>query len=183
MAEQTGISITTGIPGLESIRNAFMALPKNLAAKHMAAGLRRAAEKGGTLQALKSATPRGPTGNLRRSIAIKSKRYAKTGVGAVVLGYRASRKKDEPYDKTKLGYHQGLVEFGTKERFRRTDRGTRASTGKMPVGGAYGRPPVRSAWEQTRAKVESLMVKEMTDALNASGRDLAGQVRSLQGQL
>jgi hypothetical protein len=181
MAEQTGISITTGIPGLESIRNAFMALPKNLAAKHMAAGLRRAAEEGGTLQALKSATPRGPTGNLRRSIAIKSKRYPRTGVGLAILGFRSGRKMNEPYDKTKLGYHQGLVEFGTKERTRRTQGGTRASTGKMPVGGSYGRPPVRSAWEQTRAKVESKMVEEMTNAFNAAARELADQIKSLQG--
>jgi HK97 gp10 family phage protein len=181
MAEQVGIVITTGIPGLESIRNAFMALPKNLAAKHMAAGLRRAAEKGGTLQALKSATPRGPTGNLRRSIAIKSKRYPRTGVGVVVLGFRSGRRMNEPYDNKKLGYHQGLVEFGTKERTRRTQGGVRVSTGKMPVGGAYGRPPVRSAWEQTREKVESLMVQEMTAAFNAAARELADKIKSLQG--
>lgn len=181
MAEQVGISITTSIPGLESIRNAFMALPKNLAAKHMAAGLRRAAEKGGTLQALKSATPRGPTGNLRRSIAIKSKRYPRTGVGLVVLGFRSGRKMNEPYDNTKLGYHQGLVEFGTKERFRKTQGNVRVSTGKMPVGGSYGKPPIRSAWEQTRERVESLMVEEMTAAFSKAARELADQVKSLQG--
>jgi HK97 gp10 family phage protein len=181
MAEQTGISITTGIPGLESIRNAFMSLPKNLAAKHMAAGLRRAAEKGGTLQALKSATPRGPTGNLRRSIAIKSKRYPRTGVGIAILGYRSGRKMNEPYDNKKLGYHQGLVEFGTKERTRRTQGGTRASTGKMPIGGTYGRPPVRTAWEQTREKVESLMLQEMRDAFENAAREIADRAKSLQG--
>jgi HK97 gp10 family phage protein len=181
MAEQVGIRITTNIPGLESIRNAFMALPKNLAAKHMAAGLRRAAEKGGTLQALKSATPRGPTGNLRRSIAVKSKRYPRTGVGIAILGFRSGRKMNEAYDNTKLGYHQGLVEFGTKERFRRTQDGRRVSTGKMSVGGSYGRPPIRSAWEQTRERVESLMVEEMTNAFDKAARELADQVKSLQG--
>ena len=181
MAEQVGIRITTNIPGLESIRNAFLALPNNLAAKHMAAGLRRAAEKGGALQALKANTPRGPTGNLRRSIAIKSKRYPRTGVGLVVLGYKSGRKMNEPYDNTKLGYHQGLVEFGTKQRTRKTKDGRSVPTGKMPVGGSYGRPPIRSAWEQTRSQVESLMVQEMTAAFDKAARELADTIKTLQG--
>lgn len=181
MAESAGIRITTNIPGMEAVRNAFLGLPNRLAAKHMAAGLRRAAEKGGTLQALKANTPRGPTGNLRRSIAVKSKRYPRTGVGVAILGFKSGRKMNEPYDRTKLGYHQGLVEFGTAERFRRTKDGRLVSTGKMPVGGSFGRPPIRTAWEQTRSQVESLMVAEMTNAFNAAARELADQIRSLQG--
>lgn len=181
MAESAGIRITTNIPGMEAVRNAFLGLPNRLAAKHMAAGLRRAAEKGGTLQALKANTPRGPTGNLRRSIAVKSKRYPRTGVGVAILGFKSGRKMNEPYDRTKLGYHQGLVEFGTAERFRRTKDGRLVSTGKMPVGGSFGRPPIRTAWEQTRSQVESLMVAEMTNAFEAAARELADQIRSLQG--
>lgn len=181
MAEETGVRITVNIPGMEQIRNQFMALPNRLAAKHMAAGLRRAAEKGGTLQALKANTPRGPTGNLRRSIAVKSKRYPRTGVGVAILGFKSGRKMNEPYDRTKLGYHQGLVEFGTAERFRKTKDGRRVSTGKMPQGGSFGRPPIRTAWEQTRSRVESLMVSEMTSAFEAAARELADQIRSLQG--
>ena len=181
MAEETGIRITVNLPGLEAIRNAFTSLPNDLAAKHMAAGLRRAAEKGGTLQALKANTPRGPTGNLRRSIAVKSKRYPRSGAGIAILGFKSGRKMNEPYDRTKLGYHQGLVEFGTKERFRRTKDGRQVSTGKMPVGGSFGRPPIRTAWEQTRAQVESLMVAEMQAAFEKAARELADRVRSLQG--
>lgn len=181
MAESAGIRITTNIPGMEAVRNAFLGLPNRLAAKHMAAGLRRAAEKGGTLQALKANTPRGPTGNLRRSIAVKSKRYPRTGVGVAIIGYKSGRKMNEPYDRTKLGYHQGLVEFGTAERFRRTKDGRLVSTGKMPAGGSFGRPPIRTAWEQTRSQVESLMVAEMTNAFEAAARELADQIRSLQG--
>lgn len=181
MAESAGIRITTNIPGMEAVRNAFLGLPNRLAAKHMAAGLRRAAEKGGTLQALKANTPRGPTGNLRRSIAVKSKRYPRTGVGVAIIGYKSGRKMNEPYDRTKLGYHQGLVEFGTAERFRRTKDGRLVSTGKMPIGGSFGRPPIRTAWEQTRSQVESLMVAEMTNAFEAAARELADQIRSLQG--
>ena len=183
MANTVGIRLTADIPGLESIRQAFLDLPKNLAAKHMAAALRRAALNGGTLQALKANTPRGPTGNLRRSIAVKSKRYPRTGVGLAILGYQSGRKMDEPFDNKKLGYHQGLVEFGTKPRFRKTKAGLQVSTGKMPVGGSYGRPPVRSAWEQTRSRVESLMVQELTAAFEKAAKELSDQTKALQGTL
>jgi HK97 gp10 family phage protein len=181
MAEQVGIRITPNVPGLDEIRKEFLGLGKTLSAKYMASALRSAAKKGGTLEALKSMTPRGPTGNLRRSIAIKSKRYTRTGIGIAIIGFRSGRKMNEPYDKEKLGYHQGLVEFGTKERFRRTQGGTRKSTGKMPVGGSYGRPPVRTAWEQTREKVESLMLQEMKDAFENAAREIADRAKSLQG--
>ena len=181
MAEQVGIRITADIPGLQEIRKDLLGLGKTLSAKYMASALKKAAEKGGTLEALKAATPRGPTGNLRRSIAVKSKRYPRTGVGIAILGFRSGRKMNESYDKEKLGYHQGLVEFGTKERERRTQGGTRASTGKMPVGGSYGRPPVRSAWEQTRERVESMMVEEMRLALDAAAKELAYRAAGHQG--
>jgi HK97 gp10 family phage protein len=181
MAEQVGIRITADVPGLEEIRKQILGLGNTLSAKYMASALRSAAEKGGAKDALKAATPRGPTGNLRRSIAIKSKRYPRTGIGIAILGFRSGRKMNEPYNKEKLGYHQGLVEFGTKERFRRTDRGTRASTGKMPIGGSYGRPPIRSAWEQTREKVESFMLQEMKTAFENAVREVADKAKSAQG--
>ena len=181
MAEQTGISITANIPGLEQIRKEFLGLGKTLSAKYMASALKSAAEKGGTREALKSATPRGPTGNLRRSIAVKSKRYPRTGVGIAILGFRSGRKMNEAFNNQKLGYHQGLVEFGTKERTRKTKDGRRVSTGKMPVGGSYGRPPIRSAWEQTRAKVESLMLQEMKNAFESATREIASKTKSAQG--
>lgn len=178
---ETGIRITVNLPGLEAIRESFRMLPSNLAAKHMAAGLRRAAEKGGTLQSLRSNTPRGDTGNLRRAIAVKSKLYKRSGVGFAILGFKSGRKMNEPYDPTKLGYHQGLVEFGTKERFRKTQDGQRVSTGRMPKGGSFGRPPIRTSWEQSRNKVESLMVAEMTNAFDKAARELADQIKRSQG--
>jgi hypothetical protein len=181
---QAGVNVTIDVPGLDEVRERFKQLPKALAARHMAAGLRRAVEKGGTLQALRTNTPRGPTGNLRRAIAVKSKTYIRGGYGGVgiaIVGYKAGRKFNDPFDDNTLaGYHQGLLEFGTKERFRRTANRLRVSTGKMPVGGSYKRPPIRTAWEQTRGRVEALMVREMSDAVEAAGRDLAGQVRASQ---
>jgi len=53
-------------PDLFELRQAFKQLPKNIAARVIGAGLRRAAKPGEN--ALKQITPKGPTGNLRRSI-------------------------------------------------------------------------------------------------------------------
>lgn len=181
MAETVGIRLTIDIPGLEQVRAKFESLPKNFSARYMAAGLRKAAEEGGTLQALKRLTPKGRTGNLRRSAAIKSKTYPRTGVGLAIIGYKSGRKLNEPYDPTKLGYHQGLVEFGTKQRFRISKTGLRVSTGKMPVGGRTGKQPVRTAWETTRSVVESKMVAALQAAFDNAVKDLAAQTRNAQG--
>lgn len=176
-----GIRLTVDVPGLEHIREQFGKLGKNMSARYMASGLKQAAIQGGTLSALKSLSPRGKTGNLKRSVAVKTKRYIKTGIGLAIIGYKSGRKMNEPYDKTKLGYHQGLVEFGTKQRYRRTKDGRQVSTGKMPIGGSRGRPPVRTAWEMTRSSVESKMVATLTQALENAAKDIAAQVRAAQG--
>lgn len=181
MAKSNLLSLGIDIPGLDQIRADFLAFGKIYAAKYIASALKNAAEKGGTLAALKDATPRGRTGNLKRSAAVKTVRYVRQGTGVAIIGYKSGRKMNEPYDKTKLGYHQGLVEFGTKERYRRTKAGVRVSTGKMPIGGSYGRPPGRTAWERTRGRVESLLVEEMQKALEAAGREMADSIKARQG--
>lgn len=180
MAE-TGIRVTMNVPGLEQARNQFQLLPKNLAAKHMAAGLRRAAEQGGTKQALRNTTPRGKTGNLRRAIAVKTKLYKRQGTGIAIVGFQSGRKMNEPFDNRKLGYHQGLVEFGTAPRFRTAKDGRRVSTGRMPEGGSYGRPPVRTAWELTRSKVEALLVRELSLSFERAAKELLAQTKSTMG--
>ncbi len=182
MANEVGIRVTVNIPGLEQVRARFSSLPNNFAARYMAAGLRKAAEDSGVLKTLKAMTPKGRTGNLRRSVAVKSKTYVRQGVGFVIVGYKSGRMINEPYDNTKLGYHQGLVEFGTRERFRKTKTGGMASTGKMPVGGKNGKPPVRSTWEMSRGSVESRMVAELSRAFDNAARDLADFIRGRQGR-
>lgn len=180
MAEQVGIRVEVSIPGLEQIQKDFLQFGKYMSARYMAAGLKRAVERGGTVNVLKNLTPKGQTGNLRRAVAIKSKIYLNTGTGIAIVGYRSGRKWKEPYDPTKLGYHQGLVEFGTKQRYRRAAGGLRVSTGKMPVGGSRGRPPVRTAWEMTRAAVESNMLRALQESFDNAAKDLAYKVQSAQ---
>jgi hypothetical protein len=112
-----GIDIDVSFPELESLVQGFRALPKRLAAKYIGAALRKAIAPGA--KRLKQTTPRGPTGNLRRAIAIKVKRYTKGTYGnAVALaGFRAPpKKKAADLKANEKGYHQGWLEFGTKER-------------------------------------------------------------------
>lgn len=120
-----GVDVKIEFPELEEIKQAFTFLPRNIAAKYMGAALNQSIEPGFKL--LRTLTPRGPTGNLRRAIKKKTKRYtgsptsknpAKSPGAAVALaGYVAPpRKKASETSSSQKGYHGGFLEFGTKER-------------------------------------------------------------------
>jgi hypothetical protein len=112
-----GIDINVSFPELESLVQGFRGLPKRLAAKYIGAALRKAIAPGA--KRLKQTTPRGPTGNLRRAVAIKVKRYTKGlyGNAVALAGFRAPpKKKAEDLKGNEKGHHQGWLEFGTKER-------------------------------------------------------------------
>jgi HK97 gp10 family phage protein len=103
-------------PDLEELRAELAKLPRNLAAKHLGAALRKAVQPG--LTALRQNTPKGPTGNLRKSIRTKVKTYPRNGTAVGLVGYS--------WGGDSKGYHQGFIEFGTKER--ETKKGRFAST-------------------------------------------------------
>lgn len=120
-----GIDISVEFPELEQLKQAYELLPRNIAAKHMGAALNKTIEP--AFRLLKTLTPRGPTGNLKRAIAKKVKRYtgspksrnpAKSPGAAVALaGYVAPpRKRSEDLGKNQKGSHGGFLEFGTKQR-------------------------------------------------------------------
>ena len=120
-----GIDISVEFPELQQIKDAFELLPRNIAAKHMGAALNKTIEP--AFRLLKQLTPQGPTGNLKRAIAKKVKRYtgspksrnpAKSPGAAVALaGYVAPpRKRSEDLGKNQRGSHGGFLEFGTKQR-------------------------------------------------------------------
>jgi len=107
MAKKAGaIDVSLEFPELTELREQFKKLPTNIAAKHLGASLRKAMAPG--LTALKRNTPKGPTGNLRKSIKLKIKPYPKNGNAVGLVGYEIG--------KGSKGYHQGFLEFGTKER-------------------------------------------------------------------
>ena len=107
MAKNAGsLELSMEFPELAELREQFKALPKNIAAKHMGAALRVAMKPG--VDALRKNTPRGPSGNLRKSIKLKIKTYPKDGNSVGMVGYS--------WGGDAKGYHQGFLEFGTKER-------------------------------------------------------------------
>lgn len=107
MAKAAGdIELSLEFPDLTQLREELKAVPKNIAAKHLLAALRIAMKPG--LDALKRNTPKGPTGNLRKSIKFKGVKYTKDGNAVGMVGYA--------WGGGAKGYHQGFLEFGTKER-------------------------------------------------------------------
>ena len=69
-------------PDFDALRDAFKELPRHVAAKVIGAGLKRASAP--MLAALKDVTPKGPTGNLRRSIKTVVKKYPRTGAAVAI---------------------------------------------------------------------------------------------------
>lgn len=109
-------------PDLFAIRNEFKKLPKNIAARVIGAGLKRAAKPGEN--ALKQVTPKGPTGNLRRAIKTIVKRYPRDGAAAAIVGYvkaGTGKSKSAAGGKVQKGpdraFHQFWLEFGTADRY------------------------------------------------------------------
>jgi hypothetical protein len=109
-------------PDLFELRQAFKRLPSNIAARVIGAGLRRAAKPGEA--ALKQITPKGPTGNLRRSIKTLVKRYPRDGAAVAVVGYvKAGTGKARSAGGGKVmkgpdrAFHQFWIEFGTADRY------------------------------------------------------------------
>ncbi len=82
---------------------------KKVASLHMGAALRKAAKP--ALEALKSITPKGPTGNLRKSIQITVRNYWNQGNAAAFVEHKSSKRLG------KKGMHSSILEFGTKPRF------------------------------------------------------------------
>ena len=68
-------------------------------------------------------TPRGPTLNLRRAVAMKVKKYPRDGAAVGMIGYRragAAKSESAQGGQVRAGpdraFHQWWLEFGTKER-------------------------------------------------------------------
>ena len=104
--KDSSLKVDMYFPDMDELRAELKKLPNNLAAKGLGAALRKAIQPG--LTALRRNTPKGPTGNLRKSIKTKVKTYPRTGAAVGIVGYS--------WGGDSKGYHQGFLEFGTKER-------------------------------------------------------------------
>jgi len=101
-------------PTLKELQQAFKSLPSNIAAKHMAAALGRAIDP--TYKLIRKLTPRGPTGNLKKAVRKKTKRYVKDGSGVAVAGYTKAPRGKIDRKANERGGHAHFVEKGTKDR-------------------------------------------------------------------
>lgn len=166
MARPVGMSFE--FPDIPGLADKFRELPKSLASAAIGAGVKRAMKP--AEQALKQTVPVGPTGNLRRGIATKARRYAKSGAAVAVVGFRKPNSKKPPSDNVKRRnkasdktQHQFLVEYGSKPRVTKGD----ASRGSMPA-----KAPVQMAWQAAESQVAGLLGSEMKEAYERALRQL-----------
>lgn len=152
------------MPDIAELRQGFADLPKNLAARTQGAALGRAIKP--AVAALKAQTPVGPTGNLRRAVVLKTKRYPKRGVGAAMVGYIKPGSGKVPSGRGKrkdLSYHQFLVEYGTKPRA--TKKG--ANRGRSTA-----RQPVQMAWKAAEGAIKANLETELRVGLEKAIKQL-----------
>lgn len=161
-------AITFEFPDLPGLADEFRKLPKSLASAAIGAAVKRAMQP--AAEKLKSITPAGPTGNLRRGIATKAKRYPKTGAAVAIVGYRRPNSNKPPKEGTKRRnrasdktQHQLLVEYGTKPRF--TKKG--AFRGVMPA-----LHPIRTATNAVKEDVKSRLETEIKAAYEKALKQL-----------
>jgi len=160
--------MTFEFPDLPALAEQFRQLPKSLAAAAIGSGVKRAMKP--ALEQLKRGTPVGPTGNLRRGVSLKAKRYPKTGAAVAIVGYRkpgsaklpkeGTKRRNKAADKTQ---HQFLVEYGSKQRF--TSKG--ANRGVMPA-----RQPIMHASLASMSQVKGLLESEMKLAYDKALKQL-----------
>jgi hypothetical protein len=126
-----GIEVKIEFPDLPQLKKGFQTLRASIAKRSIGAALKRAMQP--AVQALQKTTPKGPTGNLRKAIFATTKTY-KSGNVVGLIGYRkagtgkTSTNAGGTVRKGKdFAYHQGLVEFGSKNK-RVTKKGNIASS-------------------------------------------------------
>lgn len=131
MALITGTKVD--FPEVAKLRAELRNLPRNIAAKHLGAAMRKASKPAqAALRAEVRQNQRGPTGNLLRSVATVVKTYKKDGNAVAIVGFtKAGSGKTTPtggsVSKGKdRAFHAPFLEFGTKERT--TKKGSIASS-------------------------------------------------------
>jgi len=98
------------VEGVEEILRGFSILPGSIQKKYLGAAVREAAKE--EIPEIKALTPRGPTGNLRRSVGVKVEKKRRNATAVGILGYRLKRGGNN----SEKGFHAWWVENGTKVR-------------------------------------------------------------------
>jgi len=104
-------------PPLEELVARLRTFGPRLAAKYIGSAVKQAAEPAEKALRANVGALGKVTGNLRRAIKTKVKRYTRTGSAVALVGFAAvPGKKVPPGGSNEAAFHAGLIEFGTKER-------------------------------------------------------------------
>jgi hypothetical protein len=176
-------AISFEFPDIPGLADKFRALPASLASAALGTAVKKALQP--AQEKLKQITPVGPTGNLKRGIATKAKRYPKTKTAVAIVGYRkpnsskppksGTKRRNRQADKTQ---HQLLVEYGSKQRFTKAGayRGIMPGNGTYPKGVEGHRKPGKG---QPRKRNDE-GVRERSEAIaQVSGRSSCQRTRPL----
>jgi hypothetical protein len=109
--------VTVEFEGLDAVLAGFRSFRnKNTQARYLAAATKAAAKP--AVPALRRNTPRGPTGNMKKAVSLRTVKYTNRdyGVGVTLVGYRRPSRSRNQLDENEKGHAQGLIEFGTKDR-------------------------------------------------------------------
>lgn len=98
------------VDGVEDLLQQLQKLPGTIQKKYLAAAVREAGKE--EIAEIKSFTPRGPTGNLKRSVGLMVEKKRRSATATAVLGYRRSGS-----GKSGLGYHSWWIENGVMDRY------------------------------------------------------------------
>jgi hypothetical protein len=98
------------VEGVEQILEGFSRLSGSIQKKYLGAAVREAAKD--EIPEIKALTPRGPTGNLRRSVGVKVEKKKRNATAVGILGYRSKLGGNN----SEKGFHAWWVENGTKYR-------------------------------------------------------------------
>lgn len=123
--QQEGLYLTWD-PPIDELAKRLKSFGPTISAKYLGSALRKASAPAEKALRANVAELGKVTGNLRRAIGVKVKRYTRTGNAVALIGFAAvPGKKTPPGGDAKSAFHAGLIEFGTKER---TAKGNIASS-------------------------------------------------------
>lgn len=98
------------VQGVEQILQGFARLPKGIQKKYLGKAVSEAAKD--HIPRIKAFTPRGPTGNLRRSVGVKLEKKKRNQTAVSVLGYR----RQAGGSNREKGFHAWWIDNGVKQR-------------------------------------------------------------------
>jgi hypothetical protein len=103
------MAVAVTVEGVEAILRGFAGLSKGVQRKYLGSSVREVVKS--AVPEVKALTPKGPTGNLKRSVGLKlEKKKTSTAVG--IVGYRRAAGGSN----RELGFHAWWIENGVKVR-------------------------------------------------------------------